>query len=394
MALSNLKIIDCSRVVSGPYATMILADFGAHVLKVETIDHGDDARSYGPYREGESLYFANLNRNKHGMTLNLKSDEGKDIFLKLIEECDVLVENYRPGVMKSLGFDYETLSQINPRLIYASLSGFGQEGPYAYKPGYDIIAQAMGGLMSLTGQEDNPPTRAGNAIGDVLGGLNLTIGILAALNHRHNTGEGQHVDVALVDSVISSLENAFTRYHESQENPARIGNRYAAISPYDSFRAKDGYLIIACGNHELFKILATEVLNKPELINDDRFSDNQRRVDNQHILKEIIETHFKDTSSDEVMRLCENAKIPCSRINTLEDIVNDQHFVKAREMFVDLEHPVIGKMKVNGNPIKLSKGGVRFKKAAPLLSQDTNQVLADLGFNETEIQELKNKKVV
>ncbi len=239
LALENIKILDLTRVIAGPYCGAMLADLGADVIKIELPGRGDDARAYGPYINGESLYYGNLNRNKRGITLNLKSAEGKEIFRKLAREADVVIENYRPGVMDKLGLGYDELKKINPRLIYAAVSGFGSYGRYSKRPGYDIISQAMGGLMSVTGHPGNGPTRVGSAISDVLGGMNLTIGILAALQARHNTGVGQRVDVALIDSVVASLENAYQRYEVSGQNPVRIGNAYASIAPYDRRMAGD-----------------------------------------------------------------------------------------------------------------------------------------------------------
>lgn len=393
-ALSHLKVIDLSRVVSGPYSTMILADFGAEVLKIEIPDIGDDARSYGPHRNDESLYFANLNRNKKGMTLNLKSEEGKEIFKQLIKEADVVVENFRPGTMEKLGLGYLDLKKINPRLIYGALSGFGQEGTYSHKPGYDIIAQAMGGMMSITGQEGNPPTRAGNPNGDILGGLNLTIGILVALQAREKTGVGQMVDVSLTDSVIHSILNLFTSYHESQELPKRIGNRYEAVSPYDSFLVKDGHVIIACGNQSLFKKFCLYVLEQPDLIDDQRFKTNSDRVIHHQPLKEIIEEHFKNMTVSEVITINERYGIPCCPINNLEDIMSDDHFVKEREMFLNLDHPVIGEMIHSGTPIKLSDTKAHIDKVAPTLSQHTQEILLELGYSLDEIQQLKKEKII
>ena len=220
-ALQDLKVLDLTRVVAGPYAGSILGDFGASVLKIEVPGRGDDARGYGPYENGESMYYANLNRNKKGITLNLKADAGKEIFLKLVKDADILLENYRPGVMDKLGLGYETLRGLNPRLIYGALSGFGSYGPYSQRPGYDIVSQGMGGLMSITGAEGGEPTRSGNAMGDILGGMNLVIGVLLAVHARDLTGVGQRIDISLVDSVVASLENAYVRYFKSVPESAR-----------------------------------------------------------------------------------------------------------------------------------------------------------------------------
>lgn len=276
-ALEDIRVLDLTRVVAGPYSTMILADLGAEVIKLEIPYKGDDTRNYAPYKNGSSMYFANINRNKKSITLNLKTEEGREIFRKLVTKVDVIVENFRPGVMDKLGLGYEDLKKINNQIIYAAVSGFGSYGPYSQRPGYDILAQAMGGLMSLTGYPELPPMRAGNAMGDVLGGLNLTIGILGALHARNITGAGQMVDVALVDSVVSSLDSATQRYFENGEIPQRIGNRYAPCAPYDVFHARDTEMIIACGNQGLYEKLCA-LMERIDLITDERFAVMEDRV--------------------------------------------------------------------------------------------------------------------
>ena len=277
MALENLTVLDLTRVLAGPFCTMMLADMGANVIKIEVPKGGDDTRSYPPFRaknlngERESVYFANINRNKKGITLNLKAPEGKEIFKELVKKADIVVENYRPGVMDKLGLGYDVLKEINPRIIYAAVSGFGCYGPYHLRPGYDILAQAMGGMMSITGSKGGEPTRAGSALGDILGGLHVTIGILAAVNARTITGKGQRVDVSLMDSMIAATENTALKYIETGNIPAPMGNRYAAVSPYDSFTCKGGKVIIAAGNQKLYEKLCNEVLERP-----DQGSDPQR----------------------------------------------------------------------------------------------------------------------
>jgi formyl-CoA transferase len=239
-AFLGVRVLDMSRVLAGPFCGMILADMGAEVIKLEVPGSGDDSREFPPFIGGESLYYVNLNRGKRSITLNLKKEQGKVIFRKLVKRCDVLIENFRPGTMERLGLGYEELKKVNPRLVYAAISGFGQTGPYRDRPGYDIIGQAMGGLLSITGWPDSPPTRSGTAIGDILSSLFCCIGILAALNVRGRTGEGQMVDVSLVDSVFAALENIPQKYYVEGHIPSRIGNRYEFIYPYDTFRARDG----------------------------------------------------------------------------------------------------------------------------------------------------------
>lgn len=394
-ALDGITVLDLTRVVAGPYGGSILGDFGANVIKIEVPVKGDDARGYGPYRNGESMYYANLNRNKKGITLNLKSEEGKEIFKKLVRKADVVIENYRPGVMDKLGLGYEVLRQINPGLIYGSVSGFGSYGPYSQRPGYDIISQGMGGLMSVTGAEGGEPTRSGNAMGDMLGGMNMVMGILLALYARTKTGKGQRVDISLVDSVVASLENAYVRYFDSQKIPKRTGNAYASIAPYDTYHAKDGFVVIACGNQKLYEKLCTEVLDTPWMITDERFLTVPLRVKNNKIQKKYIEEWTMQHTVVEVVEIVLGKGIPAGPIYNVQQITEDDHIAGAREMFVEVNHPVIGPMKVNGNPIKLMDMMPRINYPAPTLGQDNESILKDMvGITDEEYQELIAKKVI
>lgn len=393
-ALEDLLVLDLTRVLAGPYATMTLADMGAEVIKIELPEKGDDTRSYAPSQNDESMYFANFNRNKKGITLNLKSEEGKNIFKKLVQKADIVVENYRPGVMDKLGLGYEVLHEINDQIIYAQVSGFGSYGPYAQRAGYDIISQAMGGLMSITGEEHGAPTRAGNAMGDILGGLNLTIGILAAVHARTLTGKGQKVDVALVDCVVSSLEAAFQRYFASSQIPKRMGNRYAAVAPYDSYQAKDGYFVLGCGNQKFYEILCKDIMNKPELILDERFLTLQDRVKHHAQLTPLIESYTMNHTVDEIVDIMMKWGIPAAPIYNLKQISEDEHIANAREMFVAMSHPVIGDMKLSGCPIKLMDTKPQIKTPAPLLGQDNEAVLTSIGYQTTQLQRLKEEHVI
>ncbi len=394
-ALENVIVLDLTRVVAGPYAGSILGDFGAKVIKIEVPGKGDDARAYGPYRNGESVYYANLNHNKKGITLNLKTDEGKEVLKKLVKKADVLIENYRPGVMDKLGLGYEVLREINPRLIYGAVSGFGAYGPYSQRPGYDIISQAMGGLMSVTGPEGGDETRSGNAMGDILGGMNLVMGVAMALYAREKTGKGQRIDVSLVDSVVASLENAYIRYFESHQLPVRMGNAYASIAPYDSYQAKDGKVIIACGNQKLYEKLCREVLDMEWMITDERFLTVPLRVQNNKIQKKYIEEWTTKYTVAEIVDMVLSKGIPAGPINNVKQIVEDEHIRDAREMFVNVDHPVIGPMVVNGNPIKLLDMMPRVNYPAPTLGQHNEEILKGfLGLSEEEYADLVEKKVI
>lgn len=388
-ALENVTVLDLTRVVAGPYAGSILGDFGANVIKIEVPGKGDDARGYGPYRNGESVYYANLNHNKRGITLNLKEEKGKEVFKKLVAKADVVIENYRPGVMEKLGLGYDVLKEINPRLIYGAVSGFGSYGPYSQRPGYDIISQAMGGLMSITGAEGGEETRSGNAMGDILGGMNLVMGVVMALYAREQTGFGQRVDVSLVDSVVASLENAYIRFFESGKLPVRMGNAYASIAPYDSYQAKDGKVIIACGNQKLYEKLCREVLDMEWMITDERFTTVPLRVQNNKIQKAYIEEWTKERTVAEIVDIVLGKGIPAGPINNVQQITEDDHIRNAREMFVDVKHPVIGDMIVNGNPIKLMDMMPRVNCPAPTLGQHNKDIYQGvLGLSDEEFAEL------
>lgn len=387
--LSGLKVLDLSRVLAAPYCCMMLADLGADVLKVERPEFGDDSRGYAPFANGESGYFMNLNRNKRSITINLKSPEGKKLFLDLVKKCDVVVENYRPGTMEKLGLGYDDLKKVNPALIYGAISGFGHYGPYSSRPGYDIIAQAMSGLMSTTGWPDSEPTRTSTAIGDVLGGLNCAVGILAAYTNRLKTGKGEKVDIALVDSVVSGLEVLTQIYLISGRIPQRVGNRYESAYPYDSFRASDGSFVMSCGNDKLFAELCEE-MGKMELLDDPRFCTNRERVQNPGPLKEIIEDWLGDMTCEEALALLNKIGIPASPILSIDQVVVDPHIAVAREMFVQVDHPVAGKQTITGSPFKFTSNKVQFEKAAPLLGEDTEQILAEyLNLSADEVSALR-----
>ena len=392
--LEGIVVLDLTRVLAGPYCGTLIADMGATVIKVENPIGGDDSRSMGPFINGNSVYYANFNRSKLGCTLNLKTSEGKEIFKELVKKADIFIENYRPGTMEKLGLGYDELKKENPAIIYGAVSGFGHTGPLSKRAGYDIIGQAMGGLMSTTGWPGGPATRSGTPLGDVLGGLNLAIGILAALVNRKKTGLGEKVDVALVDSVASAMENITMIYQATGRIPQRIGNRYESTYPYDSFPANDGDVIIAAGNNKLFSILC-EIMEQPELKNDSRFLDVKSRVANHDDLFEIVSTWTKKYSVEEIDKKLNDAGCPASIVNTIDRLVVDRQIAGAREMFPEIEQPGIGKLQITACPQKLTRTKSYPRKAAPLLGEDNIDIYGKLlGFDENKIKELKEKGII
>jgi crotonobetainyl-CoA:carnitine CoA-transferase CaiB-like acyl-CoA transferase len=392
-ALLGIRVLDLSRVLAGPYCTMLLADMGADVIKLEMPGKGDDSREFPPFREGESLYYVNLNRGKRSITLNLKHPEGKRVFLELVRHCDVLLENFRPGTMERLGLGYETLRDVNPRLVYASISGFGQTGPYRSRPGYDIIGQAMGGLMSITGWPDSPPTRAGTAIGDILSALFCCIGILAALQVRERTGRGQMVDVALVDSVFASLENIPQKVYVDGEVPARIGNRYEFVYPYDSFEASDGWVIIGIANDAIWGRFV-EATGLKELALDERFTTNPKRVENHGVLKPLIQGWVSTKEVGEVVSFLTKRGVPACPIYNLKEASEDPQMVE-RGMTVELDQPGLGRVRLLGNPVKMSETRPLPRGPAPKLGGDNISVFGELlGASMEEITRLREEGVL
>lgn len=375
-ALSGLRVLDLTRVLAGPFCTMMMADMGAEIIKIEEPKRGDDSRAFAPFKNGESSYYMNLNRNKKGCTLNLKG-KGKELFLELVKQADVVVENYRPGTMEKLGLGYEDLKKINPRIVYGAVSGFGHYGPFSQRPGYDIIGQAMGGLMSTTGWPGGEATRSGTAMSDVLAGLSVTIGILAALRSRDATGVGQKVDVALVDSVVASLEIITQIYLTEGKIPQRIGNRYESVYPYDSFATKDGSMVIGAGNDKLFA-MCCDVMGKPDLIKEERFSSNPNRVKNHAQLKPIVEEWSRTVTAEEAVEKLLAAGCPAAPINTIDKLVSCPHIAGAREMFVEVDHPKAGKLKITGSHIKFSDTKTSINTPSPLLGQHTEEVYTRL----------------
>lgn len=391
-ALENIKVLDLTRVLAGPYSTMILGDLGADIIKVEMPEIGDDARHFGPYMNSESAYFMSLNRNKRSITLNLKKAKGKEVLLEMVKKVDVLVENFRPGTMEKLGLGYEDLKEINPKLIYAASSGYGHTGPYSKRAAYDAVVQAMGGLMSITGKEGGEPTRVGTSVGDITAGLFTTIGILAALNSRNETGKGQKVDVAMLDCQVAILENAIARYVVTGEIPKPGGNKHPSIVPFEPFETVDGQVMVAAGNDALWANFCRAIDIEP-LCKDDRFSTNPLRNENYDALRPILAKIMKTRTTQEWQDILDNAGVPNGPINTVDKVVADPQVV-AREMIIEIDHPISGKLKVPGIPIKLSETPGEIRMTSPLLGQHTEEILKELlNYDDEKIDELRRENI-
>lgn len=391
-ALGGIIVLDLTRVLAGPYATMLLGDMGADIIKIEPPVVGDDSRQFGPYIEDESVYFMSLNRNKKSMTLNLKKEKGKEIFKEMIKRADVVIENYRPGTMEKLGLGYDKLKEINPSIIYAAVSGFGHTGPYSNKAAYDAVIQAMSGLMSVTGQKEGNPTRVGTSISDINAGLFATIGILAALNYRNQTGIGQKVDVAMLDSSVAILENAVSRYLVNQEIPKPSGNRHKSITPFESYKTSDGEIMIAAGNDVLFRKLC-QLFGKEEWINDEKFKSNYMRTENVELLEEYITEITVSKTTTEWQILLDQYGIPNSPINTVDKVLENPQIIH-REMIQEVEHPTAGKTKILGVPIKLSESPGKIISPSPTLGQHTGEILKDLiGITDEGFMELLDEDI-
>ena len=350
--LKDLLVLDLTRVLVGPYCTMILSDLGARVIKVEAPEIGDDSRKFGPFVKDYSAYFMSLNRGKESIALNLKKEDDKKIFEKILAKADVLVENFKPGTLEKWGYGWKEVSKKYPKLIYASASGFGQTGPLKELPAYDMVVQGMGGLMSVTGQPNSEPTRVGTSIGDITAGLFTAIGINAALYDRQKTGKGMYIDVSMLDCQIAILENAIARYLSKNEIPTPMGSRHPSIAPFEAFKTKDSYIIIAAGNDKLFESLC-QTLNLNELINSSKFKSNSLRSENMNELKKILEDKLSNKTTNEWVKQFENLKIPCGPIYNIKEAVENPQ-VEARNMIVKAYHKVIGEFKLAGNPIKMS----------------------------------------
>ena len=392
--LDGVVVLDLGRVLACPYAAVLMADLGATVIKIENPKGGDDTRKMGPFINGNSVYYTNFNRSKVGITLNLKEPEGKEIFKELGEEGDLVLGDHRPGNLGKVGLGYDVLKEINPGIVYGSVSGFGHTGPLSKRAGYDIVGQAMGGLMSTSGWPGGPATRSGTPLGDVLGALNMTVGVLAALVNTQQTGLGEKVDVALVDSVAAAMENITMIYQSTGRIPQRIGNRYESTYPYDTFPTKDGDVVIAAGNNKLYGLLC-DVMGRPELKTDPRFLEVKDRVANHAALREEISPWTQQHTIDEVDTLLNDAGCPACPVNTIDRLVVDPQIAGARGMFPTINQPGIGELAITAIPQHLTRTSSQPRKPAPLLGEDNAAVYGQmLGLDEAKLAELKEKGVI
>ena len=402
-ALTGFRVLDLSRILAGPWCSQILADLGAEVIKIEKPFQGDDTRIWGPpflkndngQDTGESAYYLSTNRGKHSVAIDMATSEGQALIKKMVLESDVLIENYKAGSLKKYGLDYESLSQINPKLVYCSITGFGQKGPRAAEPGYDFIIQGMGGMMSVTGERDDlpggGPQKAGLAFADLTTGLYAAIAIQAALLSRVTTGEGQHIDMALLDTQVASLSVLAMNYLTSAKVPGRFGNAHANIVPYQVFKAQEGEFIIACGNDQQFKALC-ESIGLSELCKDPKFEKNKGRVTHREEISAILQQHFMAQPAQAWVERIHAVKVPVGMINNLQQTLEEEQVV-FREMVVNMQHPLRSDYVSIASPIKLSKTPVQYVKTPPYLGEDTDSIL-DRFLTPTELQDLKDKKVV
>lgn len=404
-ALGHLRVLDLSRVLAGPWCSQNLADLGAEVIKVERPETGDDTRHWGPpYLQdtqgndtSEAAYYLAANRGKLAITIDITTSQGQELIRELVKICDVVLENFKVGQLAKYGLDYASLVNIKPDLVYCSITGFGQTGPYAHRAGYDFIVQGMGGFMSITGEHDEQagggPQKAGVAITDLMTGMYATIAILAALRHRDRTGEGQYIDMGLLDVQVAMLANMGSNYLTSGTPPKRWGNAHPNIVPYQTFATSDGHIIVATGNDQQFNKFV-QIGACPELAFDTRFATNPKRVENRQLLIPILTEMVKKKSKAEWIAALENAAVPCGPINNLDEVFADPQ-VLARQMQLTLDHPTAGKVPLVANPMKLSKTPVQYHRAPPLLSQHTEQCLRELlQLNDEQITRLRSDGII
>lgn len=393
-ALDKLTVLDLTQVMAGPYCCQLLADLGARVIKVEPVGTGDASRAAMGFEMSgdDNASFLAVNRNKESVAVDLKEDAGRELVQRLARDADVVVENFRPGVTARLGVDYDTLREVNPGLIYASISGFGQTGPHASRAGYDLIAQAMSGVMSVTGEPDGAPVKCGIPVGDLGAGMFAVIGILSAYVSRQETGTGQHIDVSLFESALALSVWETTELWSTGRLPARYGSAHRLSAPYQALRTADGYITVGANNERLWERLCTAI-DRPDLATDPRFADNARRMEHVPELVAELEATLVHRGTDEWAEILHNAGVPCGPIRDYAEVFEDPH-TRAREMMVEMQHPVEGTVRGLGIPIKMSATPGQVRRAAPLLGQDTREVLARHGYAADEITKLYDEGII
>ena len=393
-ALENIKVLDLTRALAGPYCTLMLGDYGADVIKVEVPSKGDDTRTWGPpFIKDQSSYFLSVNRNKRSITLNLKNQAAKDIFMKLVSESDVLVENFTPGVAQRLGIDYETLKELNPGIIYCSISGFGQTGPYSRKPAYDQMMQGIGGIMSVTGEPDGPPMKMGVALTDIGAGMLGAYAVMIGLFHRSRTGHGQYIDISMLDLQVAWLTYQAGTYFATGQPPQRVGAAHPNLVPYQAFKCSDGkYINIAIGNERFWERFC-KALGRDDLITHEDYRLNMNRVNHRESLVALLENELLNKTSIEWITNFEDHGIPCGPVNDLAAVFSDPQ-VAERKMVETIQHPTAGPIKQTGIPIKFSKTPGQISLPPPLLGEHTEKILSDLGYSVTQIRRFRETNVI
>jgi len=391
-ALENVKVVDLTRTLAGPFCTMMLGDMGADVVKIEEPERGDETRSWTPFWNDVSTQFLSFNRNKRSLGVNLKEKEGIDIVLGLAAKADVMVESFRTGALDRMGLGYEAVRQLNPRIVYCSVSGYGRTGPLADKPGYDLIIQAYSGLMNLTGEPDGLPLRVGFSLVDLFTGMMAYGCILTALRYRDHTGEGQWIDASLLDGQVATLSYHATGYLATGNEPQRLGSGHPSLVPYQSFPTSDGFFILGCANQGLWERMC-HAIGQPDLPQDPRFTSNTDRVANRSECVEVLSEVFRTKSTEHWVAVMTDAGIPCGPINRVSQVVNDPQ-VLSRNMLVEIPHPEVPDLKVPGSPLKLTATPPTIRQHPPLLGQHNEEILTAAGYNPEQISQLRNKGVI
>ena len=393
-ALQDIQVLDLTRALAGPFCTLMLGDYGADVIKIEIPETGDDTRHWGPPFIGdESAYFLSINRNKRSLTLNFKEQEAIKIFLKLVEKADVVVENFTPGVMKRFGLDYEAVKAINPSIIYCSISGFGQDGPYQNRPAYDQIMQGVSGLMSITGEPDGEPQKVGIAVSDIGAGMWAAFAVMTALHHRSNSGDGQHIDISMLDAQVAWMTYQAAYFFANEEPPKRLGAAHPTLVPYQAFMSQDGkYVNVAVGSERLWERFC-EGVNRMDLKDDPNFAQNGDRVRNRSTLVPLLQEYFLTQPADYWVNALQSVNVPAGPINDLADVFSDPQILH-REMLVEIPHPTIKSIKQTGLPLKFSVTPGSFDKHPPLLGEHNEEILNSLGYSAQDIAGLTNNSVI